>query len=125
MAVSHRFPVLVWQDGQGQFTARPADRDEPVGVGPSARLALEQVQDYLTWLYQQEPTLEGPGFDEPTLQWFRVAVRPEYVIGGQRYPGDEVVTLRLPAVRGRQPFGLRLCSLPTLGLRFLHREQER
>jgi len=49
---TYRFPVLVWQDYQGTFTA------QPVGFGADAAAvditeaaALRQVRNYLQWIY--------------------------------------------------------------------------
>jgi hypothetical protein len=55
MAVTYRFPVLVWQDHEGWFTARVAEGDAPAGIGGTVALAVTQVQDYLEWWYRENP----------------------------------------------------------------------
>jgi ATP-dependent Clp protease ATP-binding subunit ClpC len=122
MALIHRFPVLLWQDHQGGWSARLLDRDEPAGIGRTAALALEQLEDYLTWTFAQNPWLDGTDFHDPELLQVKVAVRPEYLVDGRRFPCDEPVTLRIHAVRGRQPFGLLVCAIPTLDLRFYYHD---
>src|SRR6185437_4742702 len=122
MALIHRFPVLLWQDPQGGWTASLLDRDEPAGFGRSASLALEQLEDYLVWQFAQDPWSAPPDIDDPELFPVKVHIRPEYRIDGRRFPCEESLALRVHAVRGRQPFGLLVCALPTLGLRFYYHD---
>ncbi len=120
MAVTYRFPVLVWKDHDGWFTASLLEWDEPAGFARSTEAALEQVQDYLAWRYQNNPWTDGPDFLEPQMLALKVPVRPEYEENGRRYPCDESVTLRVWCVHGRQEQGLLVCVLPTLGMRFYY-----
>jgi ATP-dependent Clp protease ATP-binding subunit ClpC len=122
MAQIHRFPVLLWQDLQGGWTARLLDRDERAGTGRTAALALDQVQDFLAWRFAHDPWLDPPDFLDPELLQIKVAVRPEYQVERRRFPCEEPVVLRVHAVRGRQQFGLLVCALPTLDLRFYYHE---
>ncbi len=123
MAVTHRFPVLVWRDHEGWYTARLLEWDEPAGIGRTASQATEQLRDYLQWLYDERPWSPAPDFLDPKLVQFRVPVRPEYQEAGRRYPCDEAVTLRVYCVHARQEQGLFVCVLPTLGLRFCYYEE--
>jgi ATP-dependent Clp protease ATP-binding subunit ClpC len=123
MAVTYRFPVLVWRDHEGWYTASLLEWDEPAGIGRSATHALEQLQDYLGWCYTEKPWLSPPDFLEPHLVQFKVPVRPEYREDGRRYPCAEPVSLRVYCVHGRQEQGLLVCVLPTLGLRFYYYEE--
>src|SRR5436305_14389105 len=123
MAVTYRYPVLVWQDLAGLHPASLLEWDEPAGVGSTASEAVAQVQEYLAWLYQKQSFLPAPDFLEPHLQQIKVHVRPEYQEGGRRYPCDESVTLRIWCVTARQEQGLLVCVLPTLGLRFYFYEE--
>jgi ATP-dependent Clp protease ATP-binding subunit ClpC len=122
MPTIHRFPALVWQDQQGTWTARLADRDEPAGLGATAARAVEQLADYLDWLYGQDTWLDGPDFLDPELLVFKVPVRPEYEADGRRYPCDETVLLPVHVIRGRQEHGLLICALPLLDLRFYYHD---
>jgi ATP-dependent Clp protease ATP-binding subunit ClpC len=122
MPTIHRFPTLVWQDQQGTWTAHVCDSDYPAGLGPSAGKAVEQLADYLDWLFAQNPWMDGPDFLDPELLSFKVPVRPEYEADGRRYPCDETVQLSVHAVRGRQEYGLLICALPTLDLRFYYHD---
>jgi ATP-dependent Clp protease ATP-binding subunit ClpC len=124
MATTYRFPVLVWKDHEGWYTASLVEWDEPAGIGRSAGAALEQLRDYLAWSYAERPWASAPDFLDPELLHFKVPVRPEYEQDGRRYPCDESVTLRLPCVRGRQEHGLLVCALPTLGIRFYYYEAD-
>ena len=77
MAVTHRFPVLVWQDQEGWHTASLLEWDEPAGVGRTASQAVGQLEDYLGWLYRERPWMSPPDFLDPKLVPFKVPVRPE------------------------------------------------
>jgi ATP-dependent Clp protease ATP-binding subunit ClpC len=120
MAVTYRFPVLVWKDHAGWYTASLLEWDEPAGFGHSADVALAQVQEYLDWRYRDNPWAEKPDFLDPQLIAVKVPVRPEYQVEGRRYPCDESVTLRVWCVHGRQEQGLLVCVLPTLDMRFYY-----
>jgi ATP-dependent Clp protease ATP-binding subunit ClpC len=122
MALIHRFPILLWQDQQSGWSARLLDRDEPAGFGRTAALALEQLSDYLEWSFSQEPWQAEPDFHDPELLQFKVSVRPEYQVEQRRFPCEEPITLRVHAVRGRQKYGLLICAIPTLDLRFYYHE---
>jgi ATP-dependent Clp protease ATP-binding subunit ClpC len=117
---TYRFPVLVWEDFEGYFTASLAEWDERAALGRSAADVLGQLQDYLVWLYQNRPYLGAPDFLDPELLHFRVPVRPEYRLDGRPSPCDESLALAVPCVRGRQEGGLLVASLPTLDLRFYY-----
>jgi ATP-dependent Clp protease ATP-binding subunit ClpC len=122
MATTYRFPVLVWQDHQGGYTANLVEWDARAGIGPSAKAALEQLEDLLEWQYQQGHLATAPDFLEPKIVEFKVSLRPEYVQENRRYPCQESVTLRIVGVIGKQEHGLLVCSLPTLGKRFYYTE---
>ena len=50
----HRFPIVVWQDAQGYFTAlavSDAIEEPPAATALAADRARRQMKDYLTWLY--------------------------------------------------------------------------
>ena len=67
---TYRFPVLVWQDHEGFFTACLADRDDAVaGLGRTAADAREQLRDYLVWFYRKNPWEAGPAFEDQLREW--------------------------------------------------------
>lgn len=122
---TYRFPVLVWQDYQGTFTA------QPVGFGADAAAvditeaaALRQVRNYLQWLYKQRPWMAEPEFQEAQLSHVRVAVRPGYISGNRAQPCDETLELRIACVRGKQRGGPHICALPMLGIYFHYYEPD-
>jgi hypothetical protein len=114
MAVTYRFPVLFWKDHAGWYTASLLEWDEPAGFGRSADAALDQLQEYLEWRYQNIPWVEKPDFLVPQFIAVKVPVRPEDQENSRRYPCDESVSLRIWCVHGRQEQGLLVCLLPTL-----------
>jgi ATP-dependent Clp protease ATP-binding subunit ClpC len=122
--LTYRFPVLVWKDHEGYFTAATVEWDEPAGVGRSAPAALEQLRDYLRWAYEEEPWRRQPDFLDPQLLQYKVPIRPEYQVGDRTYPCAEVIPLRVLCVRGHQEDGLLLGSLPTLDIQFCYYEAD-
>ncbi len=121
----HRFPVLVWEDFTGRFSARLVDdEEEPMiplaGFGNTAREALAQLKEYLNWSFEREPWRSGPDFHDPQLVEFRVEVRPEYTVQGRVYPSDESFPLRVACVHGHQENGMLVCAMPLLRLQFYY-----
>ena len=123
----HRFPVLVWEDWTGSFSARLVDDEDNVGsplagFGTSAREALSQLKEYLAWSFERQPWRSAADFHDPHIIEFRVEVRPEYQVQGRVYPCDESIPMRVAAVHGRQESGMLVCALPMLGLQFYYYE---
>jgi ATP-dependent Clp protease ATP-binding subunit ClpC len=123
----HRFPVLVWEDYTGRFTARLIDDEEDqsnplAGFGRTPREALAQLKEYLAWSFDHEPWRSAPDFQDPQLMEFRVEVRPEYTLRGRVYPCDESIPLRVACVHGHQRTGMLVCAMPLLGLQFYYYE---
>jgi len=123
----HRFPVLVWEDFTGRYSARLIDDEEDkmtplAGFGRTAREALAQLKEYLNWSFEHEPWRSAPDFHNPQLVEFRVEVRPEYTLKGRVYPCDESFPLRVVCVHGRQQSGMLVCALPLIGVQFYYYE---
>ncbi len=123
MVTTYRFPVLIWKDHQGWYTASLVEWEERAGIGRTARAALEQLEELLRWKYRREPAREAPNFHEPEIVEFKVSVRPEYERQERRYAGNNLVALRLCGILGRQVPGMLICSLPLLGLRFFFNDR--
>ena len=123
----HRFPVLVWENWTGSFSARLVDDEENLGsplagFGPTAREALAQLKEYLVWSFEHEPWRSAADFLDPRIIELRVEVRPEYQVKNRVYPCDESIPLRVAAVHGRQQSGTLVCALPMLNLQFYYYE---
>jgi ATP-dependent Clp protease ATP-binding subunit ClpC len=122
----NRFPVLVWEDYSGYFTARLVeDMEAPCGFGATASEAIQQLKEVLDWSFQNFPWRSGPDFNDQKLITIRLEVRPEYHFDDRIYPCGETVVLRLPCVCGRNSGGLFIGSLPTLGVKFYYQEQNK
>src|SRR5947209_13749164 len=117
-----RFPVLIWQDPAGGFTAVAVDEADLAGFGPSAARACQDLRGYLEYAYAQDPDRPGPDFHEPELEVYKVSVRPEYRTPQRVHPCEQPVTLRVHCVRGRQEGGQPVAALPLLGIRFAYHE---
>lgn len=123
----HRFPVLVWEDWTGSFSARLIDDEENFGAllagfGQTPREALTQLKEYLVWSFEHEPWRSAADFLDPRITELRVEVRPEYQVKERVYPCDEPIPLRVAAVHGRQENGMLVCALPMFGLQFYYYE---
>ncbi len=118
---AYHFPVLVWEDHSGYFTAHLVEEiDAPAGFGETAAEAVYQLKEYLDWSFQQFPWRPTPDFEDAKLILLRLEVRPEYHVNDQIFPCDETISLRIPCVHGRNSNGQLLCSLPALGVTFLY-----
>ena len=122
-----RFPVLVWEDSAGFFTAALADaegtvegRVPVVGYGPTQREAIGQVKEYVTWFYAQYPWAEAPTVKESKLAHFKVKVRPEYRVGERVHPYDRNLTLTLAVVDSLHHGGMRSAVIPRLDVEFFY-----
>jgi ATP-dependent Clp protease ATP-binding subunit ClpC len=121
---TYRFPTLLWQDAAGFYTAVPIEpQQDAAGFGTKAAQALDQLRDYLTWLYQRSPELNEPNFTDAELLTFKVSVRPEYRTGNRVYACDPVV-LPISCVAGRLSSGLRLAALPFLNFSFYYHDND-
>ncbi|HZS03909.1 MAG TPA: AAA family ATPase [Blastocatellia bacterium] len=122
---AYRFPVLVWEDYEGWFTASLVD-DEGFtsGTARTAADAMFQLREYLAWSYREFPWRGAPDLQEARLITFRVESRPEYQFDNRVYPCDESIALRVPCVYGKQEGGMLVCALPTLGIQFYYYEQQ-
>ena|SRR5687767_13124878 len=91
---SYRFPILLWQDLQGGFTACLAQdvTDQTAAVGDTASQAVDRLRDYLRWLYRKNPHLPAPDFLDPVMSYARVEVRPEYKVEKKTFPSQETFT---------------------------------
>ena len=122
---TYRFPVLVWQDFEGYYTASLVEEHEAhetVAMGESEQSALSQLQECLSWQFRRHAYFSEPDFLEPRLVNFTVQVRPEYHRGDRIFPCSEPVPLRVPCVQGHQEGGLLVCSLPTMRHHFYYYE---
>lgn len=124
MSTIHRFPILIWQDVAGQFTACVAIGDGIAAVGRTRTDAREQLADYLDWSFRKYPWQAGPDCHESELKSVKVLVRPEYQQDDRRYPCHELVLLRIPSVVSRQSSGMFACSAPTVGVQFYFHDRE-
>ncbi len=121
---SLRFPVLLWEDADGHFTAQTADGTAAAACDPTAEGCLNQLKKYLSWLDQKGEGLVAADFREARLEYFEVIIQPEYSSGDRRYPTDHPLSIKIPTVLGQRRDRSLVCSLPTLGIRFqYHTEQ--
>ncbi len=120
-----RFPVLLWRDFEGYYNAAPVEWDDDhAGCDRKPSLALKQVKKWLEWEYKEKAWLPEPDFLEPQLTSIAVKVRPQYKHGEKLFACEETVEMKVACVHGQQSGGLRLCSLPVLGVRFHYYDQK-
>lgn len=113
---SHKFPIAVWRDAAGLYTASVLDGVHGEAVAESPPAAVKQLKDFLLWAYGRDPYALEPDMRDPQLTDVRVSIRPEYEIDDRPYPCSHRVPMRVPLVHGLRRDGSRICVLPTLGL---------
>ena len=113
-----KYPLLVWEDHDGSFTARTLDGAEAVTVGSTAQKAVGRVRRHLEWVRKTDGWLDPPDFNDPELCFFPAKVRPGYEVGPNVRSYDRPLAMRIPAVVARREDGSFACVLPTLDSRF-------
>jgi len=122
---THRYPVMVWRDHGGSFTAVVvADYDDAVAYGESEAAVIAQLKDLLQWRNENIPFLAEPDLAEPSLFDVKVEVRPEYKHGRRPVPAPDSLWLRVPCISGVEPNGSRICCVPHLAFSFNYQESE-
>jgi ATP-dependent Clp protease ATP-binding subunit ClpC len=116
-----KFPVAVWQDAQGSFTARVLDGAQATAIDASASDVLGQLKKYLAWCLRKDAPYRSD-FDDLELRDHRVRIRPEYATDGAAFPVREPFHLRITCVHGKRQGGTRHCVIPTLDLRFSYQQ---
>jgi ATP-dependent Clp protease ATP-binding subunit ClpC len=113
-----RFPVAVWQDFAGTFTASVLDGASLAAYDPTAAGALAQLERYLAWALRKGARgIDQADFIDLELRDYRVDVRPEYRVGETVYPVPTTLGFRVTCVHGKRRDGTRHCVAPTLGIR--------
>ncbi len=122
---TYRYPILIWQDHAGGFTAALIGEDDrATATAPSADQAKQQVRDYLAWSYRHHHGLAKPDFRDPQLHSFKVPLRAEYRQDERIYPCEKTFLLRVLCVTGRHEGGMMLAALPMLGIHFFYYEAD-
>jgi ATP-dependent Clp protease ATP-binding subunit ClpC len=118
-----RFPVLIWPDAAGGYTAAlVGDSENAAAHAGTVKEALQQLKELLDWRSENEPWNVDPDLTQPELVEVKVEVLPQYTARKRIIPCPETVWLKVPAVTGWQENGLRVCAIPHLGLRFNYQE---
>jgi ATP-dependent Clp protease ATP-binding subunit ClpC len=123
---AYRFATLLWQDAAGFHTAVPVEADDEAtaGYGATATAALDQLRDYLAWLYRRNPERPPPDMRDAELGSVKVTLRPEYRVENRIYACDEPLVLPVHYVAGRLTSGLLVAALPLIGARFYYHEPD-
>jgi len=120
---TYQYPVLLWRDAAGSFTAAlVGDLESAAANAPRKEEALRQLKELLDWRAEHEPWGVDPDLSETSFQEVKVEVRPQYRSGKRMIPCPETVWLRVPCVTGKQESGLRLCVVPHLQVQFNYQE---
>jgi ATP-dependent Clp protease ATP-binding subunit ClpC len=119
----YRYPILIWQDFSGQFTAALVE-ESPAAVGATRREAVDDLRDFLNWRIGEEEDYPLPDFRDPQLASFKVPVRPEYRENDRIFPSLDAISVTVHCVHGRQKGGLLVAGLPLLGIHFYYSEAD-
>jgi ATP-dependent Clp protease ATP-binding subunit ClpC len=123
-----KFPVLVWRDVAGFYTAALADAEGAVetqvvpvvGYADTAKAALGQVKEYVTWHYAKDPWAEEPTVSHSRLVHYVVRVRPEFQVDGKIFPYERNLSLRVSVVDCTHDNGMRSAVIPRLQIEFFY-----
>lgn len=122
-----KFPVLVWKDVAGFYTAALADAEGAVqslvpvvGYAPTAKAALGQVKDYVAWHYSKNPWAVEPTVSQSKLVHYTVKVRPEFQVNGKVFPYERSLTLKVAVVDCTHTNGMKSAVIPRLGIEFFY-----
>ncbi|WP_254508671.1 AAA family ATPase [Anatilimnocola floriformis] len=118
------FPVVVWQDSQGAFTASVLDGARAAAVDVNVPAALLQLKRYLIWNFRQTGGMGSADFADLSLRDHRVRIRAEYNTGDYVYPVSPPLELRITCVHGKRGDGALHCVIPTLGIRLTYQPQD-
>lgn len=122
----YRYPVMVWEDYTGRFTAVPVEdlddyadaEEELAGFGGTEKEAVKQLSGLLSWLAKQNGTLPEPAVNNISCADFSVPVRPEYADDRRSVPCEYRMRIPYTCVYGNLTGDLCLASAPYIGLRF-------
>jgi len=122
MATIH-FPILVWPDAAGAYTAALAgDSENAAAHAGTVKVALQELKELLEWRMENAAWNVDPDLTQPELMEVKVEVLPQYSEGKRVIPCPETLWLKVPCVTGVQENGLRACVVPHLGLRFNYQD---
>src|SRR5436190_3634625 len=111
-----KFPVALWQDPQGAFTASVLDGARAAAMDVTPADALLQLKRYLTWRARKEG-LVASDFGDLVIRDHRIRIRGKYKTKQSSFPVNQPVTLRITCIHGQRQDGSRHCVIPTLGIR--------
>lgn len=111
-----KFPVAVWEDADGCFTAKTLDGEPAVAVDVTVAGAISQLKKYLRWRLGQDGSAGVPDMQDLRRIDLRIRVRPQYRTERSVFPCRQAITLRVPTVVGRRKDHSAVCSAPTVGL---------
>lgn len=119
-----KFPVIVWQDPQGAFTATVLDGARAAAIDASVPDALLQLKRFLTWTARKEGDIGRADFDNLVLRDHHVRIRAEYRSEDYVYPVSEPTNLRITVVHGKRGDGALHCVIPTIGVRLTYQPED-
>lgn len=93
-----------------EFTCHAATADE------AHKLLTQTLQE----AFHEHPWMSPPAADDFVVQVVPVEVRPEYRVNNQVMPVETPFEFRFACAVGEMEGGLKICSVPSLGLQFFY-----
>ena len=114
------FPIAIWKDADGCFTARTLDGLSAAATDTTAAAALKQLKKHLVKQQRQQDVV----FEEPEMRAlefveFVAQVRPQYKSGRAVHPCRQPVKIHVPAVIGRRGDRSVVCTAPTIDMQLV------
>lgn len=110
-----KFPVAIWEDYDGCFTAKTLDGEPVAAADVTPAGAIAQLKKYLRWRFRQVDACQYPDMNDLEQTDFEVRVRPRYTTDQSVFPCEQTVTLRVPVVIGARRDHSYVLSAPTVG----------
>lgn len=124
---TYRFPVLVWKDSGGFYTAALTDPEgvaacgvPVVAYGPSPKDAMLEIKEYLNWYYKKNPHAGSTSIEKFRLVHYKVPVRPEFRLNDKVFPYERSLTLTVDVVECTHLGGYFSAAIPRLGVEFFY-----
>lgn len=113
-----QFNVLIHEDHGGGCTVSLLESFLTHSVhADSEAEALDDLNEYLAWMYKRDPYHSRPAFQEAKIIPVEARIRPEYYNAHRSDPCPELIRVTLPCVTGIEE-ERKTCVIPMLSIRF-------
>lgn len=128
MSISEKenYPMLIWQSSMGHWQGVLAEEWEfQWAAGRSEREVTTQLKAYLEWHLNEYGWTPECSFDDASLKYIAVDVRPEYRSEDNRVaPCPETMRIRFPVIYGAIGGNMLGAAIPIIDTFFTYHQRE-